>query len=136
MTALEVTPQARILVVEDNDDARIALADLLEMLGFEVATAADGERGVERALELLPDVCLIDVGLPLVDGFEVARRLRGAERGKDLYLIALTGYSTPEHASEAMAAGFNLHLVKPIDPRSLEQILLQGTSLRSSTPAS
>lgn len=114
----------------------MALTDLLELLGFEVASAPDGDTGIRRAIEHRPDVCLIDVGLPDVDGFEVARRLRSQTNGEKLYLVALTGYGAPDDVREAKDAGFDLHMVKPIDLQALENIVAQGTSLRSSTPAS
>jgi CheY-like chemotaxis protein len=114
------------LVVEDNEDARLALGDLLEMLGHEVSLAADGPSGVQQAIDLRPDLCFIDVGLPGVDGYEVARRLRQDERSKNLYLIALTGYVAAE---EAKAAGFDMYVLKPLDPRKLEGIVASGNKL-------
>jgi CheY-like chemotaxis protein len=93
------------------------------MFGNEVVSAADGTSGIERAIEFQPDVCFIDVGLPEMSGYEVARRLRADERSRDLYLVALTGYSSPEHTNEAKNAGFDVHLVKPVEPRMLERLI-------------
>jgi CheY-like chemotaxis protein len=101
----------RLLIVEDNVDARQTLRALLEVLGHEVYEAGDGEAGVAAALELRPDVVLVDIGLPLLDGYEVARRLRAANLTSRL--IALTGYGRSEDVQQAAAAGFDTHLLKP-----------------------
>jgi PAS domain S-box-containing protein len=113
----------RVLVVEDNDDSRAMLRELLGLLGHEVHEAADGATGVARALELAPDVTLVDIGLPGLDGYEVARRIRRDPAGRHLYLVALTGYGLPEDRERAVAAGYDVHLVKPIDPAKLHGIL-------------
>ena len=102
----------RILLVEDTEDARNTLKELLESLGHQVTMAAEGNDGAAKALELLPDVALIDVGLPGIDGYEVARRVRAAEAGKELFLVALTGYGGSEERAKAEAAGFDLHVTK------------------------
>ena len=116
-------PGRRVLVVEDNDDAREMLCRLLRLLGHESHAAADGPAGVARALELQPDVTLIDIGLPGLDGYEVVKQIRAAAAGKDLRLVALTGYGMPEDSARALAAGYDLHLVKPIDPERLAELL-------------
>jgi CheY-like chemotaxis protein len=113
----------RVLVVEDNDDSRAMLRELLVLLGHEVHEAVDGATGVARALELAPDVTLVDIGLPEVDGYEVARHIRRDPAGRNLYLVALTGYGLPEDRERALAAGYDVHLVKPIDPAKLHAIL-------------
>lgn len=115
----------RILLVEDNSDAQMALKDLLEIWGHDVITASDGVRGVERALEALPDVALVDIGLPLIDGYEVARRVRADPEGKSIHLVALTGYGSTEQRAKALEAGFDVHLVKPVEPSRLEHLLTQ-----------
>jgi signal transduction histidine kinase len=114
----------RILIVEDNPDAREGLAELLSHRCRHVETAADGQMGLERALSAAYDVMLIDVGLPVVDGYEVARRLR--DRTPRPRLIAMTGYGQPDDRRRALAAGFDLHLVKPV---SLRQLLTHLSSL-------
>ncbi|MDX2091269.1 MAG: response regulator [Kofleriaceae bacterium] len=114
----------RILIVEDNPDAREGLAELLSHRCRYVETAADGQVGLERALASPYDVMLIDVGLPVVDGYEVARRLR--DRSPRPRLIAVTGYGQPDDRRRALAAGFDLHLVKPV---SLRQLLSHLSSL-------
>jgi PAS domain S-box-containing protein len=120
------TPPAgtqRILVVEDNDDAREMLCHLVRLLGHEVHEAIDGGAGVDTALRLQPDLTLVDIGLPGGDGYEVARRLRAAATGRRLRLVALTGYGRREDRERALAAGFDEHLVKPIDPARLAALL-------------
>jgi CheY-like chemotaxis protein len=118
----ELGPRRVVLVVEDGPDNRETLQELLELLGHEVHTAVDGVEGVERALALRPDVALVDIGLPRLDGFEVARRLR-AELGAGVFLVALTGYGQPEDRARALAAGFDMHLTKPMDLDALERTL-------------
>ncbi len=115
----------RILLVEDNSDAQMALKDLLEIWGHEVITASDGLTGVERALASLPEIALVDIGLPLIDGYEVARRIRAGKDGQTIQLVALTGYGTSEQRAKALEAGFDLHLVKPVEPLRLERLLTQ-----------
>jgi signal transduction histidine kinase/CheY-like chemotaxis protein len=111
-----------VLVVEDNEDSRELLAALLKKRGYRVFTADDGLSGVEQALEHTPRVLLVDIGLPGLDGYGVARRVR-AQLGDRVYMVALTGYGQPEDRKRALAAGFNLHLVKPIDVDTLDDVL-------------
>ena len=112
----------RMLLVEDNADSRELLALLLERLGHRVFTADDGLRGVAEALEHRPQVLLVDIGLPGLDGYSVARRVR-AELGRSVYLIALTGYGQPEDRRRALDAGFDAHFTKPVDMKAIEQLL-------------
>jgi len=107
----------RLLIVEDNPDSRFALRVLLETLGHEVHEANDGEAGVAATLAVRPDVVLIDVGLPRLDGYEVARRLRAEAGG--IRLVALTGYGQSEDVQRARDAGFDCHLVKPASAEQL-----------------
>jgi CheY-like chemotaxis protein len=111
-------PALRILVVEDNADGREMTRLLLELLGHEVLVAADGQEGVEKGLQWRPDVAVIDIGLPRLSGYEVARRLR-RELGHEIFLITQTGYGRPEDRELAFAAGFDVHLTKPVDPVDL-----------------
>jgi two-component system, chemotaxis family, CheB/CheR fusion protein len=113
----------RILIVEDNDDAREMLRTLLELRRHTVWEAVDGPSAIEAALQFQPDIALIDVGLPGLDGYEVARSLRASEGGKRMRLIALTGYGLPKDALRAREAGFDAHVVKPVHPDRLTQIL-------------
>ena len=113
----------RIVIVEDNDDAREMLRYLLESIGHEVDEAADGVQGIAKVAELRPDVALVDIGLPGVDGFEVARRLRASGVLSKTLLIALTGYGLDKDREAVLAAGFDRHLTKPVEPDLLIQIL-------------
>jgi signal transduction histidine kinase len=116
-------PRRRVVVVEDREDVREMLKELLEELGHEVEEAADGLEGAAKVLEVLPDVALVDVGLPGIDGFELARRVRASQQGGSLYLVALTGYGGSEVRAKALEAGFDLHLVKPLNVSDLPQVL-------------
>jgi PAS domain S-box-containing protein len=113
----------RILIVEDNADAREMLRDFLVYAGHEVHEAHSGPEGVESALRLRPDVTLVDIGLPLLDGYEVAHRIRADPRGGELFLIALTGYGSVSDRARALDAGFDRHLVKPVDVDELDRLL-------------
>ena len=123
-------PPCRILVVEDNADARDMLLALLTLDRHDVFTASDGPAGVDAAVRLRPDVALVDIGLPGLNGYEVARRIRATEAGRAVKLIALTGYGQTEDLRQAREAGFDLHLVKPVEPRRLDE------ALRALLPAS
>ena len=114
------TPR-RILIIEDNTDAREALHAVLTMDGHEVHEASDGEEGVAAAERIRPDIMLVDIGLPGIDGYEVARRLRASQAslGVQWRLIALTGHGQPEDIQRARDAGFDTHLVKPVQPVEL-----------------
>lgn len=122
----------RVLVVEDSDDAREALQLLLELEGHEVSVAGNGSEALAAALEHPPDVALIDIGLPGIDGFEVARCLRATPHGSTMRLLALTGYSCPEDRARVLEAGFDDHLVKPVDPGMLARLLTPGAHRGSS----
>jgi CheY-like chemotaxis protein len=111
-----------VLVIEDNDDARAAMTALLELEGYLVAGAADGQQGIDVARAKGPDIALIDIGLPGIDGYEVARRIR-ALLGSAIFLVALTGYGEPEDRRRATEAGFDAHVVKPVDPAELTAML-------------
>ena len=114
-----------ILIVEDNDDARESLRLLLESLGHRVLTAADGPQGVALGLKHQPEVVLIDLGLPGLDGYEVARAVRAGPVGKSVVLIAVTGYGQVEDRRRSTEAGFDAHLVKPVS-QSLLSTLITG----------
>jgi two-component system, sensor histidine kinase len=112
---------ARVLVVEDSEDSRDALRMLLEIEGHQVRVAGSGEEAVRVVKESEPDWALIDIGLPDIDGYETARRIRAVHRR--VRLIALTGHNRPEDRERALAEGFDTHLVKPVDPARLFTIL-------------
>jgi signal transduction histidine kinase len=111
-----------IVVVEDNADVRDLLRIKLRQLGHCVEVAEDGMRGVEKVVETRPDVALIDIGLPGIDGYEVARRIR-KELGATILLVALTGYGQVEDRTHALAAGFDVHLTKPAELAELQAAL-------------
>jgi CheY-like chemotaxis protein len=110
-------------LVEDSDDSREMLKELLETLGHEVDVAADGPEAVDKLSQPGRDVALIDVGLPGIDGYEVAARVRALPEGGQIYLVALTGYGGPEVKARAAAAGFDLHMTKPVDIDRLTDVL-------------
>jgi len=118
--------RGHVLLVEDGADARDILRMLLERSGYVVTCAEDGPGGVEAALRSRPDAAVVDVGLPGFDGYEVARRIRAAPEGASLLLVALTGYGQPADRRRAEDAGFDLHLVKPVDPARLIALLAEG----------
>jgi CheY-like chemotaxis protein len=120
---LKTPDPLKILIVEDNRDARTTMRMLLTMAhGHTVYEASDGTSGVRSALELKPDIALIDLGLPDLDGYEVARRIRAALHGHAITLVALTGYGTPEDRRLTHEAGFDVHLVKPVESAELTKI--------------
>jgi two-component system, sensor histidine kinase len=111
----------QVLIVEDNADSRELLAMLLERQGHEVYAAEDGLSGVELAIDKRPDILLVDIGLPGLDGYGVAQQVRKA-LGRDVYLIALTGYGQPEDRRRALDAGFDDHYTKPLDVSAIDQL--------------
>jgi signal transduction histidine kinase/ActR/RegA family two-component response regulator len=115
----------RVLVVDDNRDAADALASLLELEGNETHVAHDGASAVELAESLRPDVMLLDIGLPRLNGYEVARRVRAEPWGGSMLLIALTGWGHPEEQAKSVEAGFDHHLVKPADIGTVTDLLSQ-----------
>jgi signal transduction histidine kinase/CheY-like chemotaxis protein len=118
------TTARHILIIEDNADAREMLRISLELEGHRVEATDDGLRGVEMALALRPAVVLVDIGLPGLDGYGVAARVRAA-RGRDVVLIALTGYGQPDDRERTRHAGFDAHVVKPVDPDTLARLLAE-----------
>lgn len=112
-----------VLIVEDNSDSREMLESLLKMDGYEVRTAEDGRQGYEAILVDAPDVALVDIGLPGMDGYEVAKKVRAELREKPIRLVALTGYGRSIDRNAVFAAGFDEHLVKPVDPDDLARVL-------------
>ena len=113
----------RILVVDDNRDAAQALRVLLESDGHEVRVAGDGRSGLAAAKEYRPDVALLDIGLPKMSGYELARRMRAEPSLESTLLIAVTGYGQMHDRARASASGFHHHLVKPVEFSALQQLL-------------
>jgi CheY-like chemotaxis protein len=118
-------PARRILVVDDNVDAAHSLAQVLQLDGHESEPVYGAVEALERAQSFRPDVILLDIGLPQMDGYEVARRLRQLDGFADIRLIALTGYGQHEDRQRSLAAGFDAHLAKPVDFAALERELAQ-----------
>jgi CheY-like chemotaxis protein len=112
----------QLILVEDNEDVREPLRDLLQEAGHSVLVVGDGAIAVERALAQPPELMLVDIGLPGIDGYEVARRVRAA-LGDRVQLIALTGYGQPDDRRRALDAGFDAHLTKPVTLEALGRIL-------------
>ena len=115
-------PASAVLLIEDNVDARQSLRTLLERDGHRVDDAADGLSGLARAEDTQPDIVLIDIGLPSLDGYEVARRIR-ARRGSTPILVAITGYGRADDRRRSFEAGFDAHLTKPVAPEQLAHVL-------------
>jgi PAS domain S-box-containing protein len=118
----------RVLVVEDSPDARQSLRLLLELAGHEVETSEDGPSGLAKLRDFRPDVALIDLGLPGLDGYAVARAVRQWPETRAIRLVAVTGYGQAEDRRRALAAGFDLHVTKPVDASMLDEMLGRGTS--------
>ena len=118
------SPKQRILVADDNRDAADSLAVMLRIAGHDVRTAYDGQQALDVAETFKPSLALLDLGMPRVNGHDTARRLRETEHGRNIVIIALTGWGQPEDRNRSLAAGFDHHLVKPVDPSMLERCLL------------
>ena len=123
-------PGRRILVVDDNQDSARSMARLLKLRGNEVRTAHDGIEAVEAAEEFRPEVILMDVGMPRLNGYEATRRIREQPWGQSITIIALTGWGQEGDRVQSREAGCDGHLVKPVDIRDLEKLL---TALTGST---
>jgi CheY-like chemotaxis protein len=113
----------RVLVVDDNQDSRESLGMLLGFWGHDVLTASDGREAIDVARQERPDVVLLDIGLPGIDGYEVARRMLAQADKRRPALVAMTGYGQAEDRKRAREAGFALHLVKPVEPEALQRAL-------------
>jgi CheY-like chemotaxis protein len=124
----------RVLVVDDNEDAVESLADALLELGHTVETAYDGPAALGLLQRYTPDVAFLDVGLPVMDGYELARRIREDRRFARTVLVAVTGYGQKRDRVQSREAGFDAHLVKPVDLRAIEEIIESGTLGGSQPP--
>jgi DNA-binding response OmpR family regulator len=111
------------LIVDDNRDAADSLVMLLRIMGNDTRTAYDGQEGVQVAGEFRPDVILLDIGLPKLNGYEACRRIREQAWGKQAVLIAVTGWGQEEDRRRSREAGFDQHMVKPVDPQDLLKLL-------------
>ncbi|MEX1232302.1 MAG: response regulator, partial [Planctomycetaceae bacterium] len=128
----EPTPDApppttgrRILIVDDNQDSAKSMAMLLKLTGNKTHTAYDGVEAVEAAAKFQPEVVLLDIGLPKLNGYEVARKIREQPWGQDMVLVALTGWGQEEDRQKSKEAGFNAHLVKPVEHSVLMRLLAE-----------
>ena len=121
----------RVLLVDDNADSTEPLSLLLQTRGHETRISTDGEEAIALADDFRPDCVVLDLGLPRMDGYEVARRLRERPYGGDIVLVALTGWAGKDIRSKAAEAGFDYHLVKPVNWEELEKIV--ESAVRQST---
>src|SRR5262249_19783717 len=119
----------RVLVVDDNVDGAKTLATLLRLSGHQAQTAFDGAAAITEAQAVRPEVILLDIGLPRIDGYEVARRLRQRSDMQEVLLVALTGYGQEEDRRSCLEAGFNAYLVKPVDLATLKSLLDHSNEL-------
>ena len=122
--AAGVQPGTRVLVVDDNVDTVESMARLLKLHGHEVQTACDASEAIATALSWRPEVVLLDLGLPDMDGYQVAATIRQEASCQGIVLIAVTGYGLPEDHQRSREAGIDLHLVKPVDPAELLALLV------------
>ena len=129
MSQLIQPPPARVLVVDDNEDAANSLATLLEVMGYEVRTAYDGPEAIEAADEFRPAVALLDIGLPRLSGYDIARHVR-EQRGRDVLLVAITGWGQEDDRRRAREAGFDHHFTKPADFEVLLELIGQELNHR------
>ncbi len=128
-----LTTKHRILVVDDNRDSAESLAMLLKLSGNETYTAYDGLQAVEAAATFRPEVVLLDIGLPKLNGYEAARKIREQPWGKGMVLVALTGWGQDEDRQKSRDAGFNDHMVKPVDHGALMKLLAELPAVESSS---
>jgi len=110
-------------VVEDNQDAGEMYRILIELAGHEALLAENGVLGLELFKSAHPDIAFVDIGLPGMDGYEIARRFRAEPNGAGVFLVALTGYGSASDRDRSREAGFDLHLLKPVDPETLQSVL-------------
>jgi CheY-like chemotaxis protein len=117
------TPPRRIVVADDNADSAESFAMLLSFSGHEVRVAHDGEEALNALREFRPDVAFLDIGMPGMTGYEVAQAVRAEPWGHEMKLIAVTGWGQPDDRLRARSAGFDRHLIKPIDPAEVDRLL-------------
>jgi CheY-like chemotaxis protein len=113
----------RILIADDNRDAAESMALVLRMLGHDVRSVHDGSEAVRTAEAFAPEVVLLDIGMPLMNGYDAARAMRAAPWGQEMFLVALTGWGQDDDRRRATEAGFDLHFTKPLEPADLRRIV-------------
>jgi CheY-like chemotaxis protein len=119
------TLKRRILIVDDNHDSAMSLGMMLTLMGNDTRTAHDGLAAVEAAGEFRPDIILLDIGLPKLNGYEACRRIREQPWSKGMVIVALTGWGQDEDRRRSAAAGFDLHMVKPVEADALQLLLAE-----------
>lgn len=134
--APEQPGRLRVLVVEDDADSADMLSTLLALFGHQVRVERDAAGGLQALAEFLPDVAVLDIGLPKMDGYEMARRVRRTDGFENLPLIAISGWGTSEDVERAHQAGFDHHLTKPASPDRLESLLKDIAARRDDGSAS
>lgn len=120
----------RVLIADDNPDAADILGLVLEASGYQVRVAHSGRQALEFALQDRPDAVLLDIGMPDINGYEAARQIRAQPWGARVLIVALTGWGMNEDKARSRAAGFDQHLVKPVDPNEIEVMLAQFAKTR------
>jgi CheY-like chemotaxis protein len=130
--SLSATKPQRILVVDDNDDAAATLALLLSLMGHETRTANNGVDAIEVAELFHPDVALLDIGMPKLNGYDAARRIRQKPWGREMLLVALSGWGQEADRTKSSGAGFDHHLVKPVDVAEIQRLIAQRHSVHRS----
>src|SRR5262249_41008758 len=123
------SPRHRILVVDDNRDSAESLSMLLRIMGNDTETAHDGLETLRVGAAFRPDVILLDIGMPRLDGYETARRIRQTPWGKPVVLVAKTGWGQDDDKRRSREVGFNFHMVKPVDPAALVKMLAEMESM-------
>lgn len=123
MSSLDPTPAQRVLVIDDDQDVADSLVMFLETFGVDVRVAYSGEAGLEAVREFMPRLVFLDIGMPRMDGYETARRLRALPEGRDVKLVALTGWGQEQISDRARTSGFDLQLTKPATLEALEELL-------------
>ena len=115
----------RVLVVDDNVDAAITLGMILRVLGHEVAIGHDGLEGLDLATKFNPHLVILDIGMPKLNGYDTCRGIRNLPHGPNMLIVALTGWGQPEDRQKSQEAGFNYHIVKPLEPTRLQELLAE-----------
>ncbi len=134
MHAEDITPpehRCRVLVIDDNADIRESVATVISLLGHQVLTAIDGEEGMQSGRQFQPDLVLMDVGLPGMSGYDVAQLMRAEAWGRRAVLAAMTGWAQESDRQQAVAAGFDVHVPKPVELRTLRELIARAVALPS-----
>jgi two-component system, chemotaxis family, CheB/CheR fusion protein len=131
----QAAPRRRVLVADDDPDAAMTLAILLEAAGNDVRMASDGQAAIDLAAQFAPDVVLLDIGMPRMNGYDACRGIRALPSCRNAYLVALTGWGQDKDRHRAHEAGFDRHLVKPVEPRELDRLVREVPRKDAATPA-